>query len=247
MEEVKWEEMAWTDKKGQPSVQIEYACIDGRTQKKFIYNQNTFPNLRKDHAENCDCDYCDPFAPIIPSPPLPGVEDMIVMTIDKMWEAKSKTNELGEEIEYVELAPPTEAELEQFKGHFSGTGVKSIGTKRYAPPFGAKSMPMMEAIDCWEEAQKCFIHQESVAAQKDLEGYVGIASTADYQETNDLKGIVACYVYVGASLTANDNYGWLVEEYKKAWEPILSKIPEDWEVVWVTTKDGDSRIEMLRF
>jgi hypothetical protein len=210
MDEVKWENIEWTDNKGEPSVQIEYAYVDGRTTKKFVYNQNTFPNLRTEHGEGCDCDYCTPFSTIIPSPPLPGVEEMIVMTIDKTWDVKPRTNGLGEEIEYVELP-----------------------------------MPILDSIYHWETAQEDWLHQQSVATQEEMEIFINVESTTDYQEENDLKGIVACYVNVAHDMSAD--HQWLVDEYQKAWEPLLDKVPKDWEIVWVTTLDGDSRVEMLRF
>jgi hypothetical protein len=78
-----------------------------------------------------------------------------------------------------------------------------------------------------------------------MEIFINVESTTDYQEENDLKGIVACYVNVAHDMSAD--HQWLVDEYQKAWEPLLDKVPKDWEIVWVTTLDGDSRVEMLRF
>jgi hypothetical protein len=204
MEEVNWKDMT------EPSVEIEYAYVDGRFQKKFVYNHTTFTNI------------------IIPSPPLPG-EEMIVMNIDKTWDVKPRTNQLGDEMDYVELAPSAKVEIEGLSIGEWDNNDESVGTKRCILPFEVSSLSILTS--------------EFVAAQEDLEGYT--ASTTDYQDLNELKGIVACYVYVGNSGIGTPD--WLVDEYKKAWEPILTKIPDNWEIIWVTTKDGSSRIEMLRF
>jgi len=235
-----------------PSVETEITWVNGRTRKRFVYNKDKFPNIRKQHGQNCDCDYCNPRNPLPFAPPIHTFEELVQMQIDKTWSLKPETNELGEEIDYVELKEPTEAEIEGVKKDCKcKCAPKDKGAKKCAPPFGADAIPMDESIVCWANAELDMAYQEELAVQQGLENFASVASTTDYQKDNDLKGLIVCYVNVGQDACMQGCFikspEQVIDQQKEDWEPILAGLPSDFERVYLPVRDGNSRIEVVSF
>jgi len=230
----------WFEDKKKPSVETEISFVNGRTRKKFIYNNEKFPNVRKQHGAECDCDYCNPRCPLPSAPPITTEKDLY-MYIDRTWNLKPKTNELGEEIDYVELKEPTETEIEDARENCATT--KTVGKKQCAPPFGADAIPMGDSIICWANAQLDMAYQEELAEQQRLEELIGVESTVEYQEKSNLKGLIVCYVYCDGAWSSNIE----LDRQKEEWDPILTGLMDDYETVYLPVQDGHSRIEIVNF
>lgn len=168
-----------------------------------------------------------------------------VYQIDPTWKHRPTKTEAGEEIEYIKLGKPVVTDefkeekqiLEYCPEDDPQQNILPQEKYRREPVF-KETLSAKECISRWEKVEKV-AKDENIAQKYSLPK--SVCSTQD-----DIQGILVFYINVGQ--LAPDKAEAFCERTMEKAKPVTDKVKaQGWEILYMPTRQGETRIEQLFF
>lgn len=238
----------------QPTLRPVYESTGDFLTKAANKQPNVIASLLGKHVQDCKCEYCEPM-----ESQKHGVE--VAKREDDTLIAKSADAILSMKFAG---APPSRA-------YYQPNKVKTKANMKFESDTPVREKEMLERIqkqdDNLPKMDHPYFPKEDIAEAKRIcdkwqkicdeedkavedtrvmqEAEILAQKIVEEQASKPLKGILSIFVNVG-NITPSQAEE-ICEKYKTKWFETLRRIPDDWDVICVPTRTGETRIEQIRF
>lgn len=168
-----------------------------------------------------------------------------VYQMDPTWRHRPQKTEAGEEIEYLKLGKPcpmddfkSEEQTLEYKPEDDPMQNSHPQDKIRREPVFKETLSAKECISRWEKGEK-------VAKEKRVAEKYGLPK-AVCSTQEGIQGILVFYINVG-QLAPNKAEAFC-ERYMDKAKPVTDKVKDQgWEILYMPTREGETRIEQLFF